>query len=208
MPDSLNTLEINTDYPFKNDNYHFSIVSNYLSKLSYGENVKDLSGFYLDCKNLSELNFSENLIKMPWIIESEKLKKVYIPKNVEEVSWFDDDNLESFEVDPNNKTFKSIDGVLFKGDMLYRYPKAINNERYEVPEGTTRIDEIGNKYLKELKLPSTIENVDDMTYCVNLESLNIPEKMDDTYTRLDALLSNCYKLKNVLNTHKPQVSEN
>ena len=53
-----------------------------------------------------------------------------------------------------------------------RYPKAINNERYEVPEGTTRIDEIGNKYLKELKLPSTIENVDDMTYCVNLESLN------------------------------------
>ena len=198
LPDSLNTLEINTDYPFKNDNYHFHIVSNYLSKLSYGENVKDLSGFSLDCKNLSELNFSENLIKMPCTIDSEKLKKVYIPKNVEELNCFYENNLESFEVDPNNKTFKSIDGVLFKGDMLYRYPKAINNERYEVPEGTTRIAEIGNKYLKELKLPSTIENVDDMTYCVNLESLNIPEKMDDTYPRLDALLSNCYKLKNVI----------
>ena len=32
------------------------------------------------------------------------------------------------------------------------YPKALNTEKYEVPEGITNVKEVGNKYLKNLKL--------------------------------------------------------
>ena len=202
LPDSLNTLEIDTDSAFEESNSGFYLYSNYLFKLTYGNNVKNLSGLYIECKNLSELNFSENLVNMPRSIYSEKLKRITIPKNVEYVCTLKTDNLEAFEVDPNNNKFKSINGVLYSKNTLEMYPKALNTEKYEVPEGITKVKEVGNKYLKNLKLPSSLEIIwsNAMLDCKNLESVNIPEKMSVPYNdeqELDILLSECGKLKNV-----------
>lgn len=76
LPDSLETLNINT-------NINISIFSNNLASLNYGDNVTDLSYINIECDNLSELNFSDSLVKMPSCIYSNKLKQLNIPKNVD-----------------------------------------------------------------------------------------------------------------------------
>lgn len=50
-------------------------------------------------------------------------------------------NIENYNVDPNNKKFASIDGVVFSVDKksLQLYPPARNQEEYTVPEGTTTL---------------------------------------------------------------------
>lgn len=50
-------------------------------------------------------------------------------------------NIENYNVDPNNKKFASIDGVVFSADKksLQLYPPARNQEEYTVPEGTTTL---------------------------------------------------------------------
>ena len=69
--------------------------------------------------------------------------------------------LTEITVDPQNKMFKSIDGVLFdkKGSVLYVYPAAKAGSEYSIPEGVTKIAEYAfgeNRNLKKVVLPNTL----------------------------------------------------
>ncbi|MCI6075950.1 MAG: leucine-rich repeat protein [Catenibacterium mitsuokai] len=190
LPDSLESLNINT-------NINISIVSNNLASLNYGDNVTDLSYIGISCKNLSELNFSDSLVKMPSSIYSNKLKQLNIPKNVDKfVDLLNLNNLEEFIVDSANKNFKSVNGVLFSGDTLIKYPKNSQLEHFEVPEGTKKINELGNSNLKSVKLPNSLEEINSeaMDRCINIETINIPQNLEGD---LDVLLCNCNKIKNL-----------
>lgn len=190
LPDSLETLNVNT-------NIKISISSNNLARLNYGDNVTDLSYISISCKNLSELNFSDSLVKMPSDIYSNKLKQLNIPKNVDKfVDLLSLNNLEEFVVDSANKNFKSVNGVLFSGDTLIKYPKNSQLEHFEVPEGTKKINELGNSNLKSVKLPNSLEEIDSeaMDRCINIETINIPQNLEGD---LDLLLCNCNKIKNL-----------
>ena len=154
---------------------------------------------------MSELNLPNGLVKMPSWIQSQKLKVLNIPSEVNEFyTSIYADNLEAFVVDQNNKTLKSVDGALFSNNELLRYPKALKKETYEVPEGTTSVFEVGNQYLKNLKLPNSLVQIDSsaMQEAINLETLNIPQNMnvpsdDEQHPDLDYLLGNCNKIKNL-----------
>ena len=198
LPHTLNTLNMNATCDFK-------LVANSLTKLTFGTNVTDLSECSIICNNMSELNLPNGLVKMPSWIQSQKLKVLNIPSEVNEFyTSIYADNLEAFVVDQNNKTLKSVDGALFSNNKLLRYPKALKKETYEVPEGTTSVIEVGNQYLKNLKLPNSLVQIDSsaMQEAINLETLNIPQNMnvpsdDEQHPDLDILLSNCNKIKNL-----------
>lgn len=198
LPHTLNTLNMNATCDFK-------LVANSLTKLTFGTNVTDLSECSIKCNNMSELNLPNGLVKMPSWIQSQKLKVLNIPSEVNEFyTSIYADNLEAFVVDQNNKTLKSVDGALFSNNELLRYPKALKKETYEVPEGTTSVFEVGNQYLKNLKLPNSLVQIDSraMQEAINLETLNIPQNMnvpsdDEQHPDLDYLLGNCNKIKNL-----------
>ena len=68
--------------------------------------------------------------------------------------------IKAYGVAPDNKNFKANDGVLYNLSMtrLIAYPFGKDNERFEIPEGVTQIDEMafGNSFsLKELILPDS-----------------------------------------------------
>ena len=191
LPQTLNSLNMNATCDF-------TLASNSLTKLTFGSNVTDLSECSIRCNNLSELNLPSGLVKMPWWILSQKLKVLNIPSELNEFNTsLYADNLEAFVVDQNNKTLKSVDGVLFSRNELLRYPKALKKETYEVPEGTTSVIEVGNQYLKNLKLPNSLVKIalSAMQEAINLETLNIPQNMNNS--DLDIVLGNCNKIKNL-----------
>lgn len=92
--------------------------------------------------------------------------------------------LRSIEVDTNNPSMKSVDGVIFSkdGTGLYCYPAGINYENYVVPDGVTWIGAgafEGNEYIVSVELPSTVEKLCGNAFwnCTKLESVILSEKL-------------------------------
>ena len=138
--------------------------------------------------------------------ENTELTKVRIPKTIESIEhnypWDPDDEhgltgeinpiymnpfrgcsaLESIEVDEENSSFKSVDGVLFSqdgvwhyyyktnsysGTALFCYPEGAKQESYSVPEG---VEWIGgnafyhNLHLSSLTLPNSMNYICDEAF--------------------------------------------
>ena len=94
------------------------------------------------------------------------ITSVTIPAGVTEISEWAFNNcqiLSSFIVDPNNKTYKSIDGVLYtiSPQTLAAYPFGKIEESYMVEPGTTAINAVfSNHYrLKSIGLPASITEI-------------------------------------------------
>lgn len=130
------------------------------------------------------------------------LTKVKIPKTVTDIQHYAGyevcknpfrgcTSLETIEVDEENPTMCSYDGVLFSKDKskLYCYPAGAKAKKYNVPNGVTWIG--GNAFAHNLYL-HTIEIPNSVTFmgfgsfegCRNLKSIRLSENLKylDAYT--------------------------
>ena len=88
-------------------------------------------------------------------------------------------NLASITVNAGNSTFSAIDGVLFKGSTLLKYPKTKAGTTYSVPAGTTEIGDsafVSAPTLTTITLPDSVTVIgsDAFAYSPNLTSINLP----------------------------------
>ncbi|MDE5683420.1 MAG: leucine-rich repeat domain-containing protein [Muribaculaceae bacterium] len=107
------------------------------------------------------------------------------------------DALTAINVSPDNKVYKSVDGVVYtkSGTRLVAYPTGKGNE-YTIAEGT---DTIGanvfntNQSLKRINFPSSLKVVDiaAFTYCTAMETNDLPEGLEKVYANA---FSNCRKM--------------
>ena len=86
--------------------------------------------------------------------------------------------LESITVSPENKTYSSVDGVLFNKDKseLSAYPIGNKRSSYTIPDGVEKIGKkafYGCRYIESLTIPVNVIEIDDSAF------------------------ENCYSLKNV-----------
>ena len=159
----------------------------------------------------SEVNYNDETFVVKGIFvhsfyENTELTKVRIPKTIETIEhtypWDPDDEnpptgmidpiymnpfrgcsaLESIEVDEENSSFKSVDGVLFSqdgvwhyyyktnsysGTALFCYPEGAKQESYSIPEG---VEWIGgnafyhNLHLSSLTLPNSMNYICDEAF--------------------------------------------
>ena len=93
-------------------------------------------------------------------------------------------SLESIEVDEENPSLCSVDGVLFSKDMskLYSYPAGKRQENYTVPETVTWIGDGAfcyNYYLSSLVIPNNVTNINCAlcVNCTNLKSVLLSENI-------------------------------
>ena len=188
---ALKELEINA-------NIGVCVQSDDLATLKYGPKVTDLEKYYIHAHKLTSLTFSDELKSMPSIY-SDSLTELNIPakvENINELYYSGMPNLERFNVDPANKSIKSINGALYKDNKLCIYPKNKQDESYEIPEGITEISSISNVHLKQLKLPNSLNSFPEYGFggCTNLESINIPQNIS---TLNEDAFNGCNKLKNI-----------
>ena len=76
--------------------------------------------------------------------------------------FYDCGNYTAFEVAEGNTAYKAVDGVLYNkaGTILVAYPQGKTGDKYEIPEGVTKIDELAfnrNGKLKTIVLPDSYE---------------------------------------------------
>lgn len=88
-------------------------------------------------------------------------------------------NLNRIDVDPRNRNFCSVDGIVFdfEQETLMCYPPA-RVGAYTVPEGITALDEYAFAYSRasHITLPSTLTTIGESAFsgCSQLERISIP----------------------------------
>lgn len=111
---------------------------------------------------------------------------VRIGKNVSSFSgdpFLDAWNLEEILVDEENEAFSSVDGVLFQGDDLARYPIAKPGKEYLVPSGTKNIlahafEDAGA--LESVAIPAGVLSVGEESFASarNLKEVSFPDGLE------------------------------
>ena len=121
--------------------------------------------------------------------EGAGLKAIRIPASVETIEgdaslgpglFTECENLESIDVDVRNKKFRSVDGVLFEGNTLLRYPAAKAESTYVVPDGTVQIayEAFENaSALTSLSVPASVRKIESFAFsgCTSLQNVTLSE---------------------------------
>ena len=113
------------------------------------------------------------------------LTTVDIPASVNVIissSAFNNCNsLTSINVASGNRTYTSVDGILFSADqtVLYRYPEGKSGLSYRVPDSVTRIGQgafSGSRNLTSVIIPAGVTSIETQAFvaCPNLASVTIP----------------------------------
>jgi len=145
-------------------------------QVEIGENA------FIHCYSIESVSFGSNWksIDLSWFEDSDTLSLVYIPASVTKISnansvW----SLCMLEVDRNNRTFESYDGMLFSKGLktLYACPRE-KEGRIVLPESVENIyrDAFrGCDRIVSVELPSTLHRLDFDLFedCRRLDSLTI-----------------------------------
>lgn len=155
------------------------------------------------CRALTSLTLPPNLksIGLGAFDGCRALTTITIPVAVEtlsDVQFFLCESLTSIEVEPENPSFRSIDGVLFNKDAteLIRYPQGKRASEYVVPAGVEKIGSSAFEkcpWLKELTIPKSVKSIGGYAFslCSSLRTATLPTGLE---TLADGLFSGCSSL--------------
>ena len=140
--------------------------------------------------------------------QSRSLKEIHIPASVKKIDTLPSKYgkytglyvNERFTVDPNNKDYSDVDGVLYSKDLtiLYRVPYLCDNPVFIVPDSVKQIESgafSGNSTISEIKIPSSVESIgsDAFSDCSELTKISL----SNVSTICDSTFSGCAKLKKI-----------
>lgn len=113
------------------------------------------------------------------------LKTIYIGPSVSFIGYWafcNNSALENIFVDPENKSYCDVDGVLFTKDMkkLVCYPMGKKAESYVIPETVTAVGTVAFykcEGLKFVTLPASLEIIEEMGFfgCSSLSGFSLPD---------------------------------
>lgn len=137
-------------------------------------------------------------------------KKLFVPSNIENIknSIFSScyyANLVDIEVSPDNKVYKSIDGILYEKRDCYGYYDLVicpdeKRGKVIIPDGVVRIENEAFKnckYLEKIEIPSMLEYIgnDAFSGCTSLTDIVIPEGVTHIY---EGAFQSCISLKEII----------
>jgi len=191
----------------KNPTIILLILSTLLLVISCNKN-KNIEGFYIVNSALHEYNGTATDVIIPKNVTSiknnafmnENITSVTIPAAVTIIDHYafnHSNNLKNINVAKNNKTYTSIDGVLFNKDKteLIKYPANKKNIDYIIPKGITTVKDHSFQNCKNLKNLTISDEVVSINYfyaienCSVLSGINVDER-NILYSSIDGVLFN------------------
>ena len=131
-------------------------------------------GAFQFCENLKSISLPNSLLRFADCVFTgcSSLTNITIPAGLEDIyngTFEACANLTSFQVDENNTTFSSLDGVLFDKDVtrLFKYPNNKSGSYYTIPNGVTDIFSYAFKecaHLEHLFIPASVTKISDSAF--------------------------------------------
>ena len=163
-----------------------------LSKVKLSNNLTEIeSGTFAGCTSLKEVVIPDSVTKIypAAFFGCTSLESVTIGSGVEQLdidAFFEDSNapascrrLANITVSPDNKTYSSVDGVLFNKDKseLLAYPIGNKRSSYTIPDGVTKIDQkafYGCRYIETLTIPASVKEIEASALgnCYDIRTIN------------------------------------
>ncbi len=179
----LTSLELSGATSLENiEGFVFNNCSGLTGKLVIPSSVKQIGvAAFQYCSKITSIELNEGLEYIGDFafnhVSKNKDTIIKIPSTVKQIGgqeykgdsntygshmFYDCGNFQTFEVAEGNTAYKAVDGVLYNkaGTVLVAYPQGKTTNRYEIPEGVTKIDEMAfnrNQSLKTLVLPNSYE---------------------------------------------------
>ncbi len=171
IPNSITEIEEETFYDC--EELESVILPNSITTIKTS-NVGTGGGPFRYCKKLKDINLPDKITNIGrgtfW--ECRSLSSIYIGKNIVEIAsdaFNRCSSLQRFEVDEQNNSFCSDNGVLFTKDksILIRYPEAGFADVYNAPNGVVEIADNAFEScenIKEVILPKSLRIIGDHSF--------------------------------------------
>lgn len=161
-----------------------------LTSVTIGNSITELGAcMFYGCESLMSVNIPDNVttIQRQCFSYCGALTGITIPKNVSYIAsntFMNSDNLASIDVDDENATYTSINGVLFTKDMatLVIYPGGKSETSYSIPDGVTIIESEAFSRafnLTTISIPNTVVDIGNQAFytCNGLTGVDIPNSV-------------------------------
>ena len=174
-----------------------------LTSVTIPKSVKNVSGGFKDCPLLESVTLSEGIksVENYTFDNCPDLTELALPDSLTDIGNLavsGDNNLKAINVSDKNRTYTSIDGVLFrKGKSeIVIYPNKKGGE-YAIPDGVKKIGGYAFYECTELtaiEIPSSVTSIEGRIFegCTELTSVIIPDSVTEMGSRTFAY---CEKLK-------------
>ncbi len=189
IPDNVTKMGVN-----EHGEPHGSVFSGCitLSKVKLSNNLTKIeNSTFSDCTSLREITIPDSVTSIGGSAFSgcTSLESITIGSGVEQLdvdAFFKYSNapvscrrLANITVSPENKTYSSVDGVLFNKDKseLLAYPIGNKRSSYTIPDGVTKIDQkafYGCRYIETLTIPASVKEIEDSALgnCYDIRTIN------------------------------------
>ena len=178
--------------------------NNQIARIVVEEGVTEIgSSAFAQCTNVESISFPDSLTKLGAFFigrgdvgnTPKKLKSITIPKNINAdeielynlvLSLFSCPSLEKINVDPDNKYFSSVDGVLFNKNKTIIFSCPVKRKgTYTIPNSVQEIGEgaFSNCInLTQIIIPEGVISIGHSAFsdCTNLTNITIPQKVAST----------------------------
>ena len=178
-----------------------------IKSVSFGNAIKSIGRYaFYGCNGLTTVSIpaSTTGIGEHAFQSCSNLENVYVGSGATSIgtdAFANCPKLASIDVDSTNSKYKSSDGILFNktGTTLIKYPPALTNTSYTVPEGVTTISSnafASAKNLNTINLPASLETIGNSAFsnCISLKNVNMPRVL----TIGDSAFSGCTSIDEIL----------
>lgn len=170
-----------------------------IGKLETGERLKKVTlgkgitvipgGLFAGCVKLKTVKLSNNLrtIENDAFRWCESLTTITIPEKVRKIlanPFMECSKLTKINVNKNNKTYTSIDGILFTKSKktLAIYPLGKKNSAYSVPKTVYKIAENAfseSSSIKTIKMTNSVKRIEDnaFAHCYRLKNVTLSQRL-------------------------------
>lgn len=165
-------------------------VGERLKKVTLGKGITVIpGGLFADCIKLKTVKLSNNLrtIENNAFVGCESLTSITIPEKVRKIQgnpFIECSKLTKINVNKNNKTYTSIDGILFTKSKktLVVYPCGKKNSSYSVPKTVYKIAENAfseSSSIKTIKMTNSVKRIEDnaFAHCYRLKNVTLSQRL-------------------------------